>query len=332
VGGVDAKENTIALSTRGDNGVVERVYPLAPNAKITVDGKDAKLADVPKNATAAGLASAVKEGQLPHITELRVTGDVANGTLAKVDATSVTLDAGGKEAPRAVTAKITADTRVTVNGKPAKPADLKAGDKATVTLTSNGASALAITAGTKVGDSEKPREKPEGRPEARAFAGKIVAVDAATRTVTLASKGEGGRELQVKLTADAKVVIDGKPAKLDDLKKGALASFTIVAAKDGQPREASAVTVTGPTFTGVVKQTDATTITVGNEKTDRVFKLAPGGKVMLGAKEGKFADVKAGDRVSVTLASDDTGAVLIVVGAKREGGDKPKGDKEERDE
>jgi RNA polymerase sigma factor (sigma-70 family) len=328
VGGIDVKENTITLAVRGDSGVVERYYPLAANAKITVDGKEAKLADVPKNATATGLASATKEGQLPQITELRVTGEIVTGVVKAADASSVTL-AGGEGADKVF--KTNAETQVTLNGKPAKTTDLKVGDKATVILTSNGATALSVLAGAKRGEPEKPGEKPV-RPEARAFAGKIASVDAATRTLLLASKGEGGRELPVKLTADAKITIDGKAAKLDDLKKGMLASFTIAAAKDGQPREATAVTVTGPTFNGVVKQIDASTITVGNEKVDRVFKLAPGGKVMFGEKEGKFADVKAGDRVTVTLASDDSGAVLIVVGAKREGGDKPKGDKEEGDE
>lgn len=328
VGGIDVKENTITLAVRGDGGVVERYYPLAANAKITVDGKETKLADVPKNATATGLASATKEGQLPQITELRVTGEIVTGVVKAADASSVTL-AGGEGADKVF--KTNAETQVTLNGKPAKTTDLKVGDKATVILTSNGATALSVLVGAKRGEPEKPGEKPV-RPEARAFAGKIASIDAATRTLLLASKGEGGRELPVKLTADAKITIDGKAAKLDDLKKGMLASFTIAAAKDGQPREATAVTVTGPTFNGVVKQIDASTITVGNEKVDRVFKLAPGGKVMFGEKEGKFADVTAGARVSVTLASDDSGAVLIVVGAKREGGDKPKGDKEEGDE
>lgn len=335
VGGVDAKENTIALSTRGDNGVVERVYPLAPNAKITVDGKDAKLADVPKNATAAGLANAVKEGQLPQITELRVTGDVVNGVVKAADASSVTF-AGGEGGDKVF--KTNAETRVTVNGKPAKVTDLKAGDKATVTLTSNGTAALAITAGTKTGDGEKPGEKPakpEARPDARPGM-QVTAVDAASNTVTVTAKG---RDIAQKVAAGAKITIDGKAAKLADIPKGAFASF---AGMGEGKKEATEVRVTGETLTGAtVKQIDASTITVLGQKTEknpgseRVFKLSAVEKVTVNGKDAKPTDLKAGDKIAVTLSADGAKVLSIEssgpAGTKPKG-DKPKGENEESDE
>jgi RNA polymerase sigma factor (sigma-70 family) len=334
VGGVDAKENTIALSTRGDNGVVERIYPLAANAKITVDGKDAKLADVPKNATAAGLANAVKEGQLPQITELRVTGDVVNGIVKAADASSVTL--GGGEGSDKVF-KTNAETRVTVNGKPAKVADLKAGDKATVTLTSNGATALAVVAGTKTADGEKPEKpvKPEARPDARPGM-QVTAVDAASNTVTVTAKG---RDIAQKVAAGAKITIDGKDAKLADIPKGAFASF---AGMGEGKKEASEVRVTGETLTGAtVTQINASTITVLGQKTEknpgseRVFKLSVIEKVTVNGKDAKPTDLKAGDKVAVTLSADGAKVLSIEssgpAGTKPKG-DKPKGDKEESDE
>ena len=67
--------------------------------------------------------------------------------------------------------------------------------------------------------------------------------------------------------------------------------------------------VAGPRC-GAIKQIDTTSVTVGNEKISRVVKLAPGGKVMIGEKEGKLADLKVGDRATVTLTSDESAAVL----------------------
>ena len=183
--------------------------------------------------------------------------------------------------------------------------------------------ALSITSG------KAPRTARSPAQEAAAFGGKVAEVDATARTITLAAKNEGGKGMVVKVTADAKISIDGKDAKLGDITKGMTATFNLFSAKDGQLREVNEVTVAGATFIGVVKQIDATTITIGNEKFDRVLKLVEGGKVMIGEKEGKLADLKVGDRVSVTMNSDESAAVKIVGGVKKPTGDKPKGDKED---
>jgi ribosomal 50S subunit-recycling heat shock protein len=288
---------------------------------VFIDNRDAKLADVPKNSTAAFVAAPTKEGKLPLITELRVTGSTIGGVIKDVSATDIALE--GEKKPQAF--KVAADTRVTVNGKDAKAADLKAGDKVLITLKADESGALSIAGGTKVGDGEKPGAK---NPK---FGGKVASVDPAARTVLLAGKGEGGKEIPVKITADAKITVDGKVAKIGDIRKGALATFTLVSAKDGQPREASEVVIAGFTFTGVVKQIDTTSITIGTEKNDRVLKLATGGKVLLGEKEGKLADLKVGDKVTVTLTSDESAAAQIQSGGKKSG-DKPKPGKEEEED
>jgi hypothetical protein len=66
----------------------------------------------------------------------------------QVDAGSLTVTARGEKAlggDRVV--KLAAAGKVTVNGKPAKLADLQPGDRVTVTLTADGSAALAITSG-----------------------------------------------------------------------------------------------------------------------------------------------------------------------------------------
>lgn len=243
VAAVNAKENTITIATKGDGVVVEKVVKVPAGAKVLIDGKEAKLADVPVGSFAA-LVGGNKEGS--EITEVRVS--------------------------------------------------------------------------TKPAEGEKPA-KPAGK-----FGGKVSAVDAAAKTISIAGKGEAG-DIVVKLTADAKITVDGKDAKLGDVVKGGFATFTLSSAKDGQLREASEVAITGMTFGGSIKQIDTTTVTVGNEKADRVLKLLPGGKIVVNGKEAKLADLKVGDRVMATLSSDESGAVLIVVGGKKPEGDKPKPEK-----
>jgi len=140
------------------------------------------------------------------------------------------------------------------------------------------------------------------------------------------------------VAADAKVTIDGKDAKLADVAKGMTVTFTIASAKDGQPKEASEVAATGPTFAGLIRQIDAAAITVGNEKADRTFKLASGSKVVINGKDSKLTDLKAGDKVVVTLSADESAALSIVMGEKVVGdkpvkpGEKPKPDGDKKPE
>ncbi|MBA4187152.1 MAG: hypothetical protein C0467_03955 [Planctomycetaceae bacterium] len=315
VAAVDAKENTITVAMKGEGGVNEKVVKLASGAKVFVDGKEAKLADVPKGSIAAFVLTGTKDGAPAEITEVRVTGTTVVGVIKQVDTASISLES--EKNPQNF--KLAPGAKVTVNGKEGKASDLKAGEKVAITLSSDGNSALSVTGGIK-GDGEKPTKMGK-------FSGKVAAVDASARTISLAAKGEAGNEIVVKLTADAKITVDGKDAKISNITKGVIATFTLVAAKDGQPREASEVVVAGITFGGTIKQLDPTSVTIGNEKSDRVVKLVAGGKVIVGGKDAKLADLKVGDKVMVTLTSDESGAVLIVVGGKKPEGDKPKPEK-----
>jgi RNA polymerase sigma factor (sigma-70 family) len=317
VAGVNAKEGTLMLAIKGDGGIVERLVKVAPGAKVFIDNKEAKLADVPKNSFAALLLAAGKEGELPTATEVRVTGRTASGVVKEASANGIALQSEKK--PQEF--KIDSGTKVTVNGKPAKATDLKPGDRVVVVLKADDSAALSVAAGEKRGDGDKLRPEGERPAKGRQFGGRVASVDANARTVTLAAKGDAGQPMVVKLTADAKVLVDGKEARLADVPKGAPAVFTLASARDGQPREASELIVSGPTFGGSVKQIDATTITVGNEKTDRVLKLSPATKVTVDGKAAKLADLKTGDRVQVTLSADEATAVLIAAG------DKPKPEK-----
>lgn len=74
------------------------------------------------------------------------------------------------------------------------------------------------TAQDKAKEKGKSEEKGKGEEKAKGggFTGKAVTVDKAAKTVKLS--GEKGRTLQI--TATTKILKDGKPATLDDLKDG----------------------------------------------------------------------------------------------------------------
>jgi RNA polymerase sigma factor (sigma-70 family) len=185
-------------------------------------------------------------------------------------------------------------------------------------------------------DPDKPKPdkpKPEGAPGIK-LGGVVGTVDATARTVTLAVKGDKGPvDKVVALTADAKVVIDGKPGALSAVPKGSLAAFTATAPKDGGPVEASEIRVTGPTVNGLVTTVGESSVTIeyGSKegKTTREIKLAPGGKVLISKTgDSKLTDLKVGDKLTVVLTTDQSGALTIGVG--RDTGDKPKPIKPEK--
>jgi len=326
VGKVDGTARTIMLLRMGEGGLREDAVHLLDDAKVEVDGKEVKL-DAVSTGTTAGVVIVAfgKDGAPPEASVVSIDQTKLVWVVKEASTSGVTLLGGGRvsQLPDRVI-KLAPGGKVVIDGKSAKTTDLQPGDLATITLNADHTTASLITVGLKTGrDGDKPGvEKPAAKPGR--FAGKIAAVDVAARTVSLAAKGDGGRAIVVKLTPDARITVDGKEAKLADLPKGAIANLHLSSAKDGQLREANEATVAGPTFNGTVKQIDGSSITIGNEKTDRVFKLATIGRVVIGAKDGKTGDLKVGDCVSVTLSTDGSSAVLIVAGAKKPGGEKPK--------
>jgi len=123
------------------------------------------------------------------------------GTIVKVDGTNVvvkTMARGGAES-KEVTVATDDKTAVTIEGKEAKVADLKAGLLVNVTPTEGTATKITATTPT--------------------LRGQVASVDGAK--IVVKTRGRGGAEGQeVTVTTDDKtaVTIDGKEAKVADLK------------------------------------------------------------------------------------------------------------------
>jgi hypothetical protein len=99
-------------------------------------------------------------------------------------------------------------------------------------------------------------------------------VDATANTITIAIKNKTGvvSEQVVKLAASTRVLVDGKEAKLEAVPKGAVAAV-FSGGKGAAKDEVTGVHVTGPSVSGVVKQVDASSLTITGkgEKDTRVI-------------------------------------------------------------
>ena len=141
-------------------------------------------------------------------------GATVAGTLQAVDADklSVTVStfnhrdgAGEKTLPVAKDAKILRD------GKAAQLADLKKGNKATLTLSADQKTVVSISAGTP------PLSAP------------LKSVDASKNTISVTVGTRAAKEDKTyQVAKDAKITIDGKEAKLADLKEGTLLSLAVI--------------------------------------------------------------------------------------------------------
>ncbi|MFO0805452.1 MAG: hypothetical protein U0791_20295 [Gemmataceae bacterium] len=198
--------------------------------------------------------------------------------------------------------------------------------------------ALAVAAGGSLpfaaADEPKPKPAVEGvkkpapdsekKPvKASRLTGRIGKIDAANKSLVLVRKGDGRlREDTFALAADATVLIDGKPGKLDALK----ADMTVELATAGEGKPITEVRATGQKLNGIVKATTADSLTFGT-KEDRTVKLAEGAKVLIQGKAAKLTDLAVGTKIFVQLTADESAALLVTDGAPAGGVKKPEGDK-----
>jgi hypothetical protein len=178
--------------------------------------------------------------------------------------------------------------------------------------------------------SVKPGEKPAkpdkpGDPNVKklpVFSGTVKSVDAAAGAVTItATKGDQKVERTFAVAKNVKVAIDGKEAKLADLKAG-----TRVSVKLGEDRSTAVAIATenanpdvkkAAGASGTLKSVDAAkgTITIAATKRDasidRTYTIAKNVKVVVDGSEGTLADLKNGFHVNVKLGDDKTTAVAV---------------------
>jgi RNA polymerase sigma factor (sigma-70 family) len=331
LGPIDAAAGTFTLVRKADGGEKGETVTVAKDAVVTVDGKAAKLGDL----KAGGVVEVERATAAGPATKVAVTGQRITSVLSSVDGTKLWIR--GKPGDRDFT--LAAGATVTLNGKAATLADLRVGEPVTVILTADGSAARTVTAGMPPAGN-KPRQEAAPDDEDAAAApqdgekrparvakqtGTVGDVDAAGGTITLVRKGDGGERRDVIAVAkDAAIVVDGKAAKLADVKAKGVAEVEL----PGERQAATKVTVTGEKLLGFVADIDKSSITVGKRAEGQVVQrklaLSPGVVVTLDGKTAKLADLQTADRVTVTLTTDGTAALVITAGVPKRDGDQPR--------
>jgi len=186
-------------------------------------------------------------------------------------------------------------------------------------------------------DPAKPGEKP-AKPDSPAgadvkkpagFAGTVKSVDADKGSITVtATKGDTSVDRTFSVAKDAAVSIDGRGAKLSDVKAGVHVNVKVADDKT----TAVAIGCEGPTLVGELKAVaaDQKTLTVViMVPTDKADKTSPrkaeektvrvGDDVRVaveGNKKATLADLKPGSSVAIQISADGTRAVLVMSPAK----------------
>ena len=178
------------------------------------------------------------------------------------------------------------------------------------------ASLKILDDGTKrnVAGGKQPDDK-------KSEAGTVKAVDATANTITLEgrkSKTGSDPDQTIAVAQDAKISVDGRAAKLADVKAGAVVLLTLTEDK----KSATAVVANGGTIVGTVKAVDATanTITLEGKKSktgsepDQTIAVAQDARVSVDGEAKKLTDVKTGVTATLSLTVDKKTALAITVG------------------
>jgi RNA polymerase sigma factor (sigma-70 family) len=298
---VDAERNAITFDDKAPAEVAGKTFRVAPDAGIAIDGKRAKLAEVPAGAhVILGLsvdqqtALSVNAQGPPFLCD-------CGGSLVKtvdIERNTITFDDKARAEVAGKTFTVAKDANIVIDGKPGKLADVPAGAYVGLSLSVDRQTALSVNAqGPGVGDC----------------GGSLVkAVDVEKNTITFDDKAHpdvAGRTFYVAL--DANIVIDGKPGKLAEVPAGAFVNLGLCVDR----LTARSVSAQGPQVLcdcggSMVRAVDVekNTITFDDkaraEVAGKTFTVAADVNIVIDGKPGKLAGLPAGSYVDLRLSVD----------------------------
>jgi ferric-dicitrate binding protein FerR (iron transport regulator) len=233
IASIAAKENKLTIKGEREN----REVTLAKDVKVTIDGKESKLADLKEGDRVAlvfdrqsrevtQITKGGREGGERRARENQVVG-IVKGT-EKTDNTITLADEGDNDERVFSLAK---DVKVTIDGKESKLEDVKEKARVLLTLGRDSKTVVAIAIGNGRG-----REGGE-RARVPTVVGKVAkAPKDNTLTLTI---GRGNEEKDFAVAKDAKVTIEGKASKLEDVKEGMVVTLVL----DAEQKTVKEVTV-----------------------------------------------------------------------------------------
>jgi RNA polymerase sigma factor (sigma-70 family) len=188
----------ITAKQDGGGGGVEVVLDVA-DAKIVVAGQPAKLTDLQAGMNVFIQSRDGKSGQA-----VEASWPLILGAIKSVDPAQHTVTLYGGEKGQEQTYELAKDARVLFDGVPVRLEDLEGRTRVNLELTADRKAVAVVSA-------------QGGKSFLRAYAVEVDP-DKGTLTVRL---GENQAELNFDVSKDANILLDGKPAKLGDVKPGA---------------------------------------------------------------------------------------------------------------
>jgi hypothetical protein len=146
---IDAAVGTIDIRQRGDGGQVDLTFNLSRAAKVTLDGKEAKLSDLAEGMNVLLRVSPATE----DVQAVAAEGPTMAVFLRGVDAAARTLTLAIEKRERVL--PLAPQARVTVDGRDAGLEELPEGGRVTLKLSVDGKSVLSVASGkARDGDRE----------------------------------------------------------------------------------------------------------------------------------------------------------------------------------
>ena len=326
---IDLKVGTLTITPLRDGGGDDQTFSLAAkNLQVSTSfGEPIKLADV-----TVGMRVHLQLQGL-DVTALRVENPVVAAFLTSISDEKRTVQA---RAERQISMySVAKDARITINGKPAKLAEVPIDERIFLTLSIDKRTILAIhnVKGARRDEppgGERPKgDRPAERPVERVptTSATIIDVDADKESISLLVGRDGDLKIKtVTLAKDSKikVLFDERAAQEITLAQLTKPLTAIVQLSDDD-KSAKALTVLAPLTRGSVKAVDAAgkkiTLTVEGRE-DKTYDVDAAAVIRVqGRGDGKLADVTQGMSVLVGLSLDRQRVIGITAApTRRDGG------------
>jgi RNA polymerase sigma factor (sigma-70 family) len=278
---IDAVAHTVTVRQR----VEDDTFDVAPDAKIEVDGKPGKLADIPKGASI----------NLRQFTDAKTIGSIVAegrwfwGIVKEIDPAAGTLTFGEKAQDGAAgkTFVVPRNMSVSIDGKQGKMAAVPIGASVNLQLFVDQTTVRSLTA------------------EGALLTGRAQAVDHVKRTITV-------NDATYPVAADAQVAIDFKSGTLEGVPAGANVTINLRVDQKTVLR----IAANGASVFGAVKgvDLDKRTISVASQGEDRTFRVPDDTVIVIDNQPGSLAAIPTGAGLhALNLRADQQSAHSINV-------------------
>jgi ferric-dicitrate binding protein FerR (iron transport regulator) len=288
---------TIALDRRGQGN--EKTYDVDVKAMVFEDGKLGRLPDLTK-----GMMVRLETNDKDALVRIAAEGPTMGATVKTVADGKITLEGRGRGflIEKDTVYPVAADARVAIDRQPAKLADVRAGARVMVKLSADRKSIVGILVMT-VESNAATRARAE-----------IKSIDEKANTITVTT-GRSLEDRTLTLDKEVRVMIDGKPARLADLKAGT----TVALLLDREGRTVRAVLVGSPQrgtppIRGIVTERNKDKLTISRsgrrEDAEESFDVPATAKVIVDGRPSNLEKLTKG--TTVEIEKNEKGVVASI--------------------